>query len=365
MSSIPAPAHPPRRRASALRALVVALMTCGIALGLLAAPGTTAPAYADENCSASAPFQCVTLTSASNGRHLDVQNGTRADGAYVVTNSAPGYYQSWRLSVDPKDASFAIINNTTGKCIDLSWPALRQQTCRGGKTQKWYLQPAGGAADTFMIRNGSDGSCLDLIANAQYDDAWTGKSACHAGANQQWRVSAPGARNLAVDHAAYQCQQDSSTCTWVLKSEAPAAPLPKVCASAVWYNNTNDAVQQTFGVTETTGWANTIGFNMTTSLTAGTMPGLTATIAETLVGTHTWQGSKSVNNSVTIPVPPKQYGWVTLSVLAKKVTGTWTFDAHGFPWKAEDTVTVPLRDDPNGGATVYVANAAPTYTACV
>ncbi|MFI1255414.1 hypothetical protein ACH4U6_16770 [Streptomyces netropsis] len=48
----------------------------------------------------------------------------------------------------------------------------------------------------------------------------------------------------------------------------------------------------------------------------------------------------------------------------QKVTGTWTFDAHGLPWTAEDTITVPLKDDPTGGATMYVANTSPTFTSC-
>ncbi|WP_160330214.1 hypothetical protein [Streptomyces roseifaciens] len=42
-----------------------------------------------------------------------------------------------------------------------------------------------------------------------------------------------------------------------------------------------------------------------------------------------------------------------------------TFDTRGFPWTAEDTVTVPLKDDPSGGATTYIANTSPAFTSCV
>ncbi|WP_159393990.1 RICIN domain-containing protein [Streptomyces sp. NRRL F-5755] len=304
------------------------------------------------------------FTSLSNGRLLDVQNGSRDDGAFIVTNSAPGHHQSWRLDIDTKDASFAIVNNATGKCIDLAWPALRQQTCRGQQSQKWYAQPVAGAANAFMIRNESDNSCLDLLAGAQYDDAWTGQSKCHGGANQRWTTTAE-VRNLAVDHAAKVCQKNTSTCSWAVKSTAPAAPLPKVCASAVWYNNTREPISQTFTVDNTTGWQNSIGVNMSTQLTVGALEQLSAMVGSTLEASHVWSGSQSVNNSVTMPVPAGHYGWVTLSVLAKKVTGTWTFDAHGFPWTAEDTVTVPLKDDPSGGATMYITNSSPTFTSCV
>ncbi|MER7645604.1 hypothetical protein ACPCCA_04080 [Streptomyces rimosus] len=31
----------------------------------------------------------------------------------------------------------------------------------------------------------------------------------------------------------------------------------------------------------------------------------------------------------------------------RRRSGTWPFDAHGFPWTAKDAVTVPLKADPN------------------
>ncbi|MEU7133450.1 RICIN domain-containing protein [Streptomyces sp. NPDC046261] len=360
MTSLPAP----RRSLPWVRAVAAFLVTCCVALGITASPATTATAHAAENCGS--PLNCVNFKSLSNGRMLDVQNGSGGDGAIIVTNSAPGYHQSWRLNIDTSDSSFNIVNNTTGKCVDLSWPALRQQTCKGQKTQKWYFQPVAGAAqDVFMIRNESDNSCLDLIAGAQYDDAWTGKSNCHAGANQQWTAAA-GARELAVDHGAKQCQKNTSTCTWSTKNEAAAAPLPKVCASSVWFNNTGGPISQVFAVNKTTGWQSSITTQMKTGLQSGGLSELALKVS-TEISTglqQIWSGSESVNNQVTVPVPAAHYGWVTLSVLAKKVTGTWTFDARGLPWTAEDTVTVPLKDDPTGGATLYIANTSPTFTSC-
>ncbi|MEV5240725.1 RICIN domain-containing protein [Streptomyces cinnamoneus] len=353
----PAPAHRLRPLPSPLRMLVAALVTCCAALGLTLSPPTTSVAHADE--------RNVTIKSASNGRQLDVQNGARGDGAYIVTNSAPGYAQAWNLTVDSTDFSFSIVNATTGKCIDLSWPALRQQTCQGQTSQKWYFQPVAGSKDVFLIRNQSDNSCLDLMANAQYDDAWTGKSTCHGGVNQRWVVpSAAAAWNLAVDHGAKACQKNVATCTWTLKSEGPAAPLPKVCASSVWYNNSDAPVQQNFTVTQMTGWSSSIGTTLASTFGTGGASPMLANVTSTLSFTNIWQGSTTVGDGITVTVAPKNYGWITLSVLAKKVTGTWTFDARGLPWQAEDTVTVPVKDDPAGGATLYTANTSPTFTSC-
>ncbi|GLF95084.1 RICIN domain-containing protein [Streptomyces yaizuensis] len=352
------------------RVLAAVLVICCTALGIVASPFQTPAAHAETPRARAAgscgsPLQCVDFTSLGNGRVLDVQNGSLGDGAFIVTNTAPGHHQSWRLNVDASDSSFTIVNNTTGKCIDLGWPVLRQQTCRGQKSQQWYFQPVRGAANAFMVRNENNNACLDLVANAQYDDAWTGQSTCHGRVNQQWST-VPEARRLAVEYAAKQCQKDTSTCSWAARSETPPAPLPTVCASSVWFNNTSGPITQTFAVTKTTGWQNSLSTKMSTGFTTGDLPNLALKVTTTLENqfSHVWSGSESVNNQVTVPVPAAQYGWVTLSVLATKVTGTWTFDARGLPWTAEDTVTVPLKDAPAGGATHYIANTDPVFTSC-
>ncbi|MER7845735.1 RICIN domain-containing protein [Kitasatospora sp. NPDC096077] len=375
MPSTPPPATPaPTRTAAApawLRLLAAVLTACCVALGLAAAPAASAasaaPAAPGASAACASPQQCLTITSLSNGRQLDVQNGNTGDGVYIVTNSAPGYHQNWHLSVDSSDYSFTIVNNDTGKCIDLAFftPALRQQTCAGQASQRWFLQPAANSGDAFMIRHQGDNTCLDLLLGGNYDDAWTDQSTCNGTANQQWSTGFPlAARNLAVDHAAKQCEKDTSSCSWAVKSEAPAAPLPRSCVSSVWFNNTSGTVQQSFSVTDESGWANTIGAGMTTSMGSGGMSPLTATISSTLSFTNEWHGSRSVNNAVVVSVPPQQYGWVTLAEVARQVTGTWTFDAHGLPWTADDTITVPVTSDPNAGPTLYVANTSPTFTSC-
>ncbi|MER7757067.1 RICIN domain-containing protein [Kitasatospora sp. NPDC097643] len=364
---MPTTATPRRQAPPWLRLIAAVLVTCCAALGPTAAPFAT-PRAAAATADCAGPQQCLTLRSLSNGRQLDVQNGSMGDGAYIVTNSAPGYHQSWRLNVDPSDSSFTIVNNDTGKCIDLAaWftPALRQQTCAGQAGQRWFLQPVAGSADAFMIRHQGDNTCLDLLLGANYDDAWTDQYSCNGTVNQQWSTGFPAAaRNLAVDHAAKQCQKDASSCSWAVKSEAPAAPLPRVCVSAVWFNNTSGTVQQSFSVTNMSGWSNSIGVDMGTQISGGTPGVLTGTVSSALHYNNVWQGSSTVNNSVSVSVPPQQYGWVTLAELARKVTGTWTFDAHGMPWTAEDTITVPLTSDPSGGATLYIANTSPTFTTC-
>jgi hypothetical protein len=87
-------------------------------------------------------------------------------------------------------------------------------------------------------------------------------------------------------------------------------------------------------------------------------------VSLTLSGQVTYDLRTDLGNSLVISVPSHQYGWVALSELATKVTGEWTFDANGFPWKAQDTVTVPLRNDDQGRASIYLAQTSPDFTNC-
>jgi hypothetical protein len=336
---------------------------CCVALGIAAAPATAA---AQRPGDTSALGQ-VTFTSVSNGRSLDVQNGTASAGSIIVTNAAPGYDESWHVGTGASDSSFTIVNNTTGDCIDAGFP-LRQQACDGRASEKWYFEPVAGTAQhAFMIRHEGDSSCLDLLLAAPYNDAWTDSYGCNGTAAQQWTLPAgayQAAWNMAVDHAAAQCQSDASTCSWTATSQAPAAPLPTVCVSPVWYNATSAPVPWTFSITNMTGWSSTIGFTLSSSLSAGAAPALQTMVTTSVTGSATVNITQTLGNSLTITVPTAQYGWVALSELATKVTGTWTFDTQGFAWTADDTVTVPLTNDNTGGASIYLAETSPTFTSC-
>lgn len=152
-----------------------------VALGIATSPAAAAPR---PSADASAADQLWTITSVGNGRHLDVQNGSADAGAIIVTNSAPGYYQRWRLNY-VGDTSFTIVNATTGLCLQVGLPA-RQQVCSGIATQRWQIDQGDG--DVFTVRSAHPTykPCLDVLNNAQYDDAWTGTYACNNTPAQRW-----------------------------------------------------------------------------------------------------------------------------------------------------------------------------------
>lgn len=360
--AMPAQAGKARRSIFSGRVLTTVVTVCFAVLGIAASPATAV----SRQTSASVLDQ-VTFTSVGNGRGLDVQNGTSGAGSIIVTNSAPGYDESWHIGAGAPDSSFAIVNNTTGACIDAGLP-VRQQPCDGRASEAWYFQPvAGSGQNAFMIRHEGDNNCLDVLSNAQYNDAWTDSYGCNGTAAQQWIIPATAyqaAWSMAVDHAAARCQSDPSTCSWTAVTQTPAAPLPKVCVSPVWYNGTSAPVPWTFSINNTTGWTSTIGFSLSSELTAGTAQALQTKISATVSGSVAMNISQTLGNSVTIAVPTAQYGWVALSELATKVTGTWVFDTRGFAWTADDTITVPLTNDASGGASIYVATTSPAFTSC-
>ncbi|NYI04644.1 RICIN domain-containing protein [Allostreptomyces psammosilenae] len=357
----------PRAALAPLIALAAALAIAVVPATQAGAAGTGGPAGTDGAAATAqvADLNGLTLTSVNNGRNLDVQNGNTGDGVFLVTNSAPGHHQEWS-PVLRTDGSFTLVNDATGKCAAAGLP-LRQQTCSGAAGQRWYFQPVSGAVDTYMVRNAGDHRCLDVVLAAQYDDAWTQTYGCNGSRAQQWRVPAwasAAAFDAAVQYAANRCQQDASTCSWRKGVQEPAAPLPTECVSPVWYNGTAAAVPWTFSLNTSSGWSSTLGVQFTSELGAGSPSPVQARVSLTISGSVTYDLREELGNSLTISIPPGQYGWVELSALATRVTGEWTFDAAGYPWTAQDTVTVPLRNDDQGGASVYLARAEAQFTGC-
>ncbi|MFI5783697.1 RICIN domain-containing protein [Nocardia sp. NPDC051570] len=341
-------------------------MLCATA-GISAAP---APAAPPADASPRALIQ-TTFTSVSNGNLLDVQDGTRDDGAPVAVNPAPGSATSWRINTgSTAGAGFAIVNATTDKCLDTGTLTyqLRQRPCDGRASEQWYFQPVSGSTSkAFRIRDVGANNCLTTEIPPGTDN-WAYELPCDGTPYQQWTLPDEvyqAAWNAAVDYAAARCAKDTSTCSWTTTKEALAAPLPDVCVSPVWYNDTSREIPWTFTLTTSTGWSNKIGGSLSASLTVGSdMTPLKGVVTAEVHGETTLDLKQELGNSLTVTVPYHNYGWVTLSELATKVTGTWTFDTQGVPWTAEDTITVPLKHGPNGGASIYSAHTRTEFTSC-
>lgn len=352
-----------RRPASSRRVLAAVLAACCVVLGFAASPAVASARAADAS-----PLGQLTITSVSNGYSLDDQNGTAGAGSIIVTDSAPGYDEDWSLGAIAADDSFTIVNDTTGLCIDSGLPN-RQENCDDSATEDWYFQPVASSSSAFMIRQEGTDNCLDLLLGAPYSDAWTDTYGCNGTAAQQWTLPTAAYQSayaMALTHAASVCESDSATCTFNATSQAPAAPLPTQCVSPIWYNDTSAPITWAFTISNTTGWTDALAIGGSLALSGGASVVMQGKVTGTLTGTNTitLNISQTLGNTVTIPVPAADYGWIELSELAEQVTGMWTFDVGGFPWTANDTVTVPVVTDSTGGASVYIAKTASTFTSC-
>ncbi|MEU6934555.1 RICIN domain-containing protein [Streptomyces sp. 2RAF24] len=358
-----------RKRRSLWRAATVLAAMVGAAVGIGTAPAAAAP----EAVTGSTALIQLKFTNVSNGKLLDVQGGSYDDNAAISVNPAPGSATTWRINTGTSLGSgFAIVNTTTGKCMDVTTAhyQLRQQPCDGRASEQWYFQPIDGSAQkAFRIRQVGDNSCL-TVQIPPASDNWVYTYRCDNTPYQQWTLPSEvysKAWNMAVDYAAGRCNKDTSTCSWSTTTQTPPFTLPEACVSPIWFNDTSTTIPWEFSLNTSTGWTNTIGFKMGGTLTVGGDIGLAKLQLEVTAevnGATSIDLKQDMGNKLTVSVPPRQYGWVALSELATKATGTWTFDVQGFPWTADDTITVPLKYDVNGGASIYSARTRATFTNC-
>ncbi|MGV9268177.1 RICIN domain-containing protein [Kitasatospora sp. NPDC003701] len=367
-------------RLRVLRLAVVALTAGLLALAPFAAVPAQAVDLPGTPChTAEESVDCLRIHS-GNGMALALDPKAEGPHQVVLKPKATGENRGWRLSIDRSDGTFEIVNKTLGTCLgtDRSWSSdagtweyLFASSCRARAGQKWYFQPTAGG---YTIRNAENGRCLDA-----WDERFGAGSGvvvgnCWGPAKQKWSFllstwaqPTPGIKplDLAVDHAARQCQAAPDSCSWTMQEEGPAAPLPTSCESAVWYNDTSGPLDHTFTLTKTTGFSNEVGSEVEVGFETGAVGSLITKVTAKLKVSykHVWTGSESVGNQTRFTVPPGQYGWVTLSKISRKVTGTWTFDLNGSPWTAKDTISVPIATS-DGASTVYAAHTGVTPPVC-
>ncbi|MFD5088480.1 RICIN domain-containing protein [Kitasatospora sp. NPDC058406] len=284
-----------------------------------------------------------------------------------------GQGAKWRLRVNQSDGTFGLVNNTFGKCLEVrgssaeAWNFVYAADCQEKPAQKWYFHPSG---SDFLLRNVSSGRCLDTWGGNKVPATPVGATSCKGSVSQQWFfgnwTTEPTPKQYASAYAVKKCEASPATCSWDMKSEAPAAPMPSECVSEAWYNSTSAPTSHTFTMENTTGWSNELGSQVEAEFESGTVASLIAKVTVRLTVSYKsiWSGSKTVNNQGTYTVPPGQYGWITLNKVARKVTGTWTFSANDLPWKANDTVAVPIAHDPNGLSTIYTINTGEKPPVC-
>lgn len=357
-------------------ALAIALLS--LAAGLTSPPSAHAASASTESCRAGEEsLDCMRLhLSGSGGFVLALHPGALSNQQVVVDRMDNGQNRFWKLSVNRADATFEIVNKSTGTCVGSQPTAERYDVlvtanCQNKGSQRWYFNP--GPGNKLMVRNVDSGKCLAAfgadVRNSRVGDPVIATPCQLEARGQLWLVgSGPYSAvwDLAIDHAANTCQKSTDTCTWNAESEAPAAPLPGSCGSKVWYNDTPYPLDHVFTRTKTTGYSNEVGSELEVGFETGAVGSLIAKVTAKLKVSAkvVWSNSHSEAEQTKFTVKPGEYGWYELAKVAQKVTGTWTFGIGGLhTWTVRDTVTVPL-EHANGLTTIYVAKSSPTPPRC-
>ncbi|MER7909070.1 hypothetical protein [Streptomyces sp. NPDC096068] len=311
-------------------------------------------------CSGPGSLECLNIESAGLGFVLSL--GSTIDPDANVTRqpqrNLPGQKWALKKTDDPRGA-VAIVNEMKGKCLDegddvVSPFHLVIAACDPErKEQMWFIEPvlpkgadAGkDTASTFRLRHRSDPeSCLTALA----EDAWphTAKEVelidCDTDAENDhntWRFgnkviglgqttpTAPGVLDIVLQQAGERCAADpeTNTCEFVALETPKAYKAAGGCvAGQVLYNQSPDRDAQ-----YTISWARMTGtqfsFGRTLSLSVGVM-------STEFSLNFSWLQEKTKTETVQVPVPPKQFGWVEISPVLRETIGYWKIALDGHKW---------------------------------
>ncbi|WP_316527930.1 RICIN domain-containing protein [Kitasatospora brasiliensis] len=142
-----------------------------------------------------------------DGNRLTVPDGDTADGTTVITYpptsrtggqaAVPdaGPEQTWRPQPFLGLPAFILVNQRTGKCMDVRNGTANQRdlvvqnTCSGQTTQAWYFHPGPDDSATGVLVNGyHTNSCLDVLG-AHGNAGSAAISPCGPQDSQQWELA--------------------------------------------------------------------------------------------------------------------------------------------------------------------------------
>jgi|GEM_PF-1437596 len=136
------------------------------------------------------PAAAGAVQSLSSGKCLDVERGSKADGAPVIQYDChPGANQRWRVD-DASEGAVRLVNANSGKCLRVEGAAaagspVSQAACGDGTEQLWLLEPTGRGR---ALRSAAAELCLDVPRAAQENGVRPALWNCHGGPNQQWKL---------------------------------------------------------------------------------------------------------------------------------------------------------------------------------
>ncbi|MFJ5675546.1 RICIN domain-containing protein [Streptomyces sp. NPDC093097] len=117
---------------------------------------------------------------------------SRTGGQAAVPAAGPE--QTWRLAPLLGKPTFVLINQRTGKCVDVlnghgRQDLVDQATCSGQATQEWNFHPnSNDSATGVLVNSGHTTSCLDVVG-ANGNVATAAIAPCDGTNTQQWEIA--------------------------------------------------------------------------------------------------------------------------------------------------------------------------------
>jgi alpha-L-fucosidase 2 len=140
---------------------------------------------------ASLPTGWCRLVNRANGKVLDVNGASTADGAKIIQWSSTGSLnQQWQF-LPNAGGSFRLVARHSGRVLNspngsTQGTQLDQWQDTGGDNQWWRLVDAGGGH--YRIVNVRNGLCVDVEGGSTADGARVIQWPTNTGTNQEWRI---------------------------------------------------------------------------------------------------------------------------------------------------------------------------------
>ncbi|MFE2729407.1 RICIN domain-containing protein [Kitasatospora sp. NPDC059327] len=353
--------------------LVTALLSVGISVTPMASGTAHAAAILGNPCPASESMYCTRLFL-KEGYTLSVDTQRTTLNQIRLARVHDGPNMAWRLTPNWDEGTFRIQNISLGTCLTARgfWDhaPVSLLSCGSSTWQDWIAHPT---PTGFMFRNVGTSMCLAPYESKTSVGSATWLTGCDGKEEQSWKAPfgdeqppVRGLREIAITYATKICQKYKDECSWDMESESPAEMLPESCESVAWRNDGPEDATHTFTVTNTNGWSHEIGTEIELGMETGALSSLVAKVSVKVKFSFkkVWSGSQAVGNQMSGKVRPGEYGWVTLSKAATKITGNWTFSRSHLPWTAKDTIAIPMMNDAKGQPSLYTVHSSPKPPVC-
>ncbi|AUJ88464.1 MULTISPECIES: RICIN domain-containing protein [Paenibacillus] len=133
------------------------------------------------------------ITAQHSGKSLEVEGGSKDDGANVQQWTDNGKeQQKWRV-VDVGGGYYKLISQSSGKALDVAGgnthdgANVQQWTDNGNAQQKWKIIDVGGGY--YKLISQSSGKALDVVGGYTHDGANVQQWADNGSAQQRWRFT--------------------------------------------------------------------------------------------------------------------------------------------------------------------------------